>query len=484
MGNGKIRVLDESVIARIAAAESVSRPAAVVKELVENSLDAGARRVDITLLGAGKALILVADDGEGMSPEDIVLSARRHATSKIRTAEDLVSAATLGFRGEALASVAAVADLIIRSGRDGRGHEVRFPAETARPAPFTQGTRVEVRNLFKAVPARLSFLRSDRAEVLAVVEAVRGLALMRPEVSFTLTSDERLALDLRACAPGQRLAQVLGRPFAEAALPVSFEGGGVRVEGWAAPPDMAKGAASDQFLFVNGRQVRAAAGAGAARAGYGPALPLAKHPGFVLFLTLPPGAVDVNAHPSKAEVRFRDPAGVSSAIEAAISDAVSARARPQARQRPDARPSSESGMATGPLVIGEWEVFGTPEGSAAVNRGQVIRAVLREASTEDCLPVITAAAALAGQSALRSLGVSLSPFGGDAALVGVPAGVPGDPVRLAALLGEARGAGALEAAVALWAAEAMAADSLAGHPAAEQRLINAEAFGRMMGRSS
>lgn len=482
MVSGKIRVLDESVIARIAAAESVSRPAAVVKELVENSLDAGASRVDVTLSGAGKSLILVADDGEGMGAEDIILSARRHATSKIRTAEDLMSAATLGFRGEALASVAAVADLLIRSGRDGQGHEVRFPAETARPAPFTQGTRVEVRNLFKAVPARLSFLRPDRAEVLAVMEAVRGLALMRPDVSFTLSSDERLTLDLRAAGPGERLAQILGRPFAEAALPASLDQGGIRVEGWVCPPPLTKGAASDQFLFVNGRQVRAASAGPAARAGYGAALPASKHPGFVLFLTLPPGAVDINAHPNKAEVRFRDPPAVATAIEAAVSSALSAQAAPPRRPQ-DATAEAVSAPATGPLIIGEWELFASPDGPAAVNRAEVIRAILRGSAPEDCLPVITRASALAGEAALRRSGVCLSAFGGEAALSAVPSGVPGDPVRLAALLGEARGAAAMEAAVSLWATEALAGDSLADHPAATRRPINAEAFSRMMGRA-
>lgn len=482
MKDGNVRVLEGSVVARIAAAESVSRPAAIVKELVENSLDAGATRVEVTLLNAGKGLILVADNGEGMGPQDVLTSAQRHATSKIRTAEDLAETATLGFRGEALASVAAVSDLTIRSGKDGEGHEASFPTSAARPCPFIQGTRVEVRNLFKAVPARLSFLRSDRAEVLAVIEVIKGLSLSRPSVSFTLMNDERLTLDLRASSAHERVAQVLGRPFADSALPVSAEGP-VGVEGWVSPASLTKGAASDQFLFVNGRHVRSSNAISAVRAGYGHTLPPLKHPGFVLFLTLPPGAVDVNAHPSKADVRFREPVAVSGAVEAAVKSALSSQAARPRRQRAVAQPDKVAEMMDGPLIIGDWEVFATAEGPFAVNRAQVIREILRASAAEDCFPATARASALSGASVVSAFGVRISAFGPEAALTAIPSDVPGDPVRLASLLGEARGAAAMEAAVSLWAAEALGGSSLAEHCAAERRPVDAEAFGRMMGRA-
>ncbi|OYX44740.1 MAG: DNA mismatch repair protein MutL [Rhodobacterales bacterium 32-67-9] len=317
----RIRQLDEAAVNRIAAGEVVERPASAVKELVENALDAGARRVDVTYADGGKTLIRVTDDGCGMAAEDLPLALARHATSKI-DGSDLLNIRSFGFRGEALPSLGAVGRLRITSRATGaEAAEIAVSGgrtEPVRPAALNWGTVVELRDLFFATPARLKFLRSDRAEAQAIRDVVQRLAMAEPFVGFTLrdaTGGGEGRVILRADAEqgelfealGQRLRRLLGNDFADNALAIDAEREGIRLTGFAALPTYSRGAAVEQFLFVNGRPVRDKLLIGALRAGYMDVLSRDRHPAAVLNLTCDPERVDVNVHPAKAEVRFREP---------------------------------------------------------------------------------------------------------------------------------------------------------------------------------
>ena len=310
-----IRQLSESLVNRIAAGEVVERPASVVKELIENALDAGASRIDVFTDGGGRRLIRVSDDGEGMTRADLVLAVERHATSKLAD-DDLVSIRTLGFRGEALPSIGAVARLAITARHATEPHawaiEVDAGAKSeVKPAALAQGTRVEVRDLFHATPARLKFLKLDRTEAEAVREVVRRLAMSRPDVAFALGGEERSPLNFAATLPGAtgrlaRLGDVLGADFRANAVEIAAERDGVTIEGFAALPTLTRANALGQYLFVNGRAVRDKLLIGAVRAAYADYLPRDRHPLVALFVTLDAREVDVNVHPAKAEVRFRN----------------------------------------------------------------------------------------------------------------------------------------------------------------------------------
>jgi DNA mismatch repair protein MutL len=318
IGRPVIRQLDEAAVNRIAAGEVVERPASAVKELVENALDAGAGRVSIDYADGGKTLIRVTDDGCGMTADDLPLALSRHATSKI-DGSDLLNIHSFGFRGEALPSLAAVARLTVTShaaGADAASLTVTGGrAGPVRPAGHRVGTAVEVRDLFHATPARLKFLRGDRAEAMAIADVVRRLALAAPEVTFVLTDvtggEGRVILRADAGkgedALARRAAQLLGRDFVDSAIPLDAVRDGLRLTGLAALPTYSRGAAVEQFLFVNGRPVRDRLLTGALRAAYRDVLPKDRHPAAVLFLSCDPLRVDVNVHPAKAEVRFREP---------------------------------------------------------------------------------------------------------------------------------------------------------------------------------
>ncbi len=317
----RIRQLDDTAANRIAAGEVVERPASAVKELVENALDAGAQRVEITYAHGGKTLIRVSDDGHGMTPDDLPLALSRHATSKI-DGTDLLNIHSFGFRGEALPSLGAVGRLSVAS-RAAGAEGARITVDGGRlgpvePAALNPGTRIELRDLFHATPARLKFMRSDQAEAKAVADVIRRLAMAAPDVGFTLTDvtggKERQVLRLDAeqgdlfQALEARLARLLGRDFAANAIAIDAEREGIRLSGQAALPAYSRGAAVEQFLFVNGRPVRDKLLLGALRAAYGDLMPRDRHPAAALFIDCPPERVDVNVHPAKAEVRFRDPA--------------------------------------------------------------------------------------------------------------------------------------------------------------------------------
>jgi DNA mismatch repair protein MutL len=339
----KIRRLAEGTINRIAAGEVVERPAAAVKELVENALDAGARRIEIATSNGGADLIVVEDDGEGMARDDLLLAVERHATSKLPVAhgqDDLTAIATLGFRGEALPSIGAVARLAIASRTaSSEAHEIKVDGGIlAGPAPAgfrskgQHGTRVEVRELFFATPARLKFLKSARSEDLATLDVIKRLAMSRPDVAFVLTMDGRRALDVPVEATSSseavgrldRLRKIMGRDFADNAAPVNVEREGVRVTGHAGLPTYNRANAQMQFLFVNGRPVRDKLLVGAVRGAYADFLARDRHPALALFLECDPAFVDVNVHTAKTEVRFRDAGLVRGLIVSSLKNALAA----------------------------------------------------------------------------------------------------------------------------------------------------------------
>jgi DNA mismatch repair protein MutL len=331
-----VRQLPEQVVNRIAAGEVVERPASVVKELVENAIDAGASRIDIFTDGGGRRKIAITDDGGGMTRADLALAVERHATSKLDD-EDLLRIRTLGFRGEALPSIGAVAKLNIATRHAGEPHAWTLSVEggvksAVAPAALSQGTRVEVSDLFYATPARLKFLKTDRTEAEAIREVVRRLAMARPDIAFTLAGEERSPVTWAAAlpgAPGQltRLGDILGADFRTSAIDVRAEREGVMVEGFAASPSLTKANALGQYLFVNGRPVRDKLILGAVRAAYSDYLPRDRHPVVALFVTLDAREVDANVHPAKTEVRFRNAGLVRALIVHALKEGLAREGR-------------------------------------------------------------------------------------------------------------------------------------------------------------
>ncbi|WP_374467123.1 DNA mismatch repair endonuclease MutL [Ferrovibrio sp.] len=332
-----IRRLPETLVNRIAAGEVVERPASAVKELVENAIDAGARRIDVAIANGGRSLISVSDDGKGMARDELPVAVERHATSKLPS-DDLLDIRWLGFRGEALPSIGAVSRLHIVSRQDGDESAWAIEVEggkvgVVKPAAAGKGTRIEVRDLFYAVPARLKFLKSDRAEDLAVQEIMRRLAMAHPGIAFTLQQDGRTSFRADAVPASLmddgsdlqqlgRLEQILGRDFADNAVPIKAEREGIKLAGHAGLPTYNRGNAQHQFLFVNGRPVRDKLFVGAVRGAYADFLSHDRHPVVALFLELPSEQVDVNVHPAKAEVRFRDPGLVRGLIVGALRHAL------------------------------------------------------------------------------------------------------------------------------------------------------------------
>ncbi|MGD1015800.1 MAG: DNA mismatch repair endonuclease MutL [Roseiarcus sp.] len=328
-----IRRLEPLLIDRIAAGEVVERPAAAVKELVENALDAGATRIDVAIEAGGRALIRVSDDGVGMDADDLALSVERHATSKLPDG-DLTRIATLGFRGEALPSIAAVSRLEIRSRARGAAQAFEMRVEDGvksalRPSAHPVGARVEARDLFAATPARLKFLKSDRSEAQACADAVRRLALAHPQTRFAFSTEIGASFDWPACGQGEagereRMRQALGEDFAANALRIDALREGVRLTGWVGLPTLNKPNALSQYFFVNGRAVRDKLVAGALRAAYLDYLPQGRHAVAALFVVCDPREIDVNVHPAKAEVRFRDGGLARGLVVGAVKQALEA----------------------------------------------------------------------------------------------------------------------------------------------------------------
>ncbi|CAO3447144.1 DNA mismatch repair protein MutL [Azospirillum argentinense] len=327
-----IRMLPDTLVNRIAAGEVIERPAAAVKELVENAIDAGATRIDVVVRDGGKSLITITDDGCGMGPDELALAVERHATSKLPS-DDLLDIRSLGFRGEALPSIGAVSRLTLTSRPRGADSAWALTVDAGlkgapQPAALAQGTRVEVRDLFAAVPARLKFLKAARTEFDHIGDCIERLAMAHPGVAFTLDGEGRSTLRLSAAqgdlldARLTRLGALMGRDFQDNAVPVQAAREGVTLAGWIGLPTLHRPTARHQHLFVNGRPVRDKLMVGAVRAAYADFLPRDRHPMLALFLDLDPQEVDVNVHPAKAEVRFRDQGLVRGLIVGALKHAL------------------------------------------------------------------------------------------------------------------------------------------------------------------
>ncbi|RWX77139.1 DNA mismatch repair endonuclease MutL [Neorhizobium lilium] len=322
-----VKQLPETLINQIAAGEVIERPASAAKELIENAIDAGATRIEIATAGGGKSLIRITDNGAGMTPADLELAIRRHCTSKI--SETLDDIRTLGFRGEALPSIGSVAKLTITSRRQGEteGAQVAVMggnASSVRPAPANTGTVVEVRDIFFATPARLKFLKTERAEAGAITEVVKRMAIAFPEIRFVLSGSDRSTLDFPAAAgdPLTRMAQVLGPEFPDNAIEIDALREDVALSGHVGVPTFHRGNSAHQFAFVNGRPVQDKLILSAIRGAYAERVPSGRYPVAVLSITLDPALVDVNVHPAKADVRFRDPGLVRGLIVGAIREAL------------------------------------------------------------------------------------------------------------------------------------------------------------------
>lgn len=331
---GIIHLLSERTINRIAAGEVVERPASAVKELVENAIDAGASRIDVVLRDGGRELIQVKDDGCGMTEDELSLSVERHATSKLKD-EDLINIGSLGFRGEALASIGAVARLTVTSRSSGADDAWAVTVDAGSkskiaPAALTEGTVIEVRDLFYATPARLKFLKTTRTEYAQASDVMKRLAMAHPEVAFTLSDGDRTTfrapsvVNLVGDARLERLGSILGKDFRENALEIDAEREGMRLTGYAGLPTYNRGNAQQQYLFVNGRPVKDRMLNGAVRGAYRDYLARDRHPSLALFLDVPASFVDVNVHPAKAEVRFRDAGVVRGLIVSSLRHALSA----------------------------------------------------------------------------------------------------------------------------------------------------------------
>jgi DNA mismatch repair protein MutL len=322
----RIRELPDTLVSQIAAGEVIDRPAAAVRELVDNALDAGATQVTVRLVAGGVRSIVVEDDGAGIAFEDLPLALKRHATSKIASLAELESVTTMGFRGEALAAIASVAGVVLTSRTRDAAHAWRLDGADGSivPAARGTGTTVEVQELFFATPARRKFLKTDATELSHALEAVRRHALARPDVAFAVWHEGRLVAQWRAAAPAQRRADVLGADFAAASRELAVTRGPLAIEGRVGHPEAARARADLQYLFVNGRYVRDRLLAHAVRAAYEDQLHGSRQPAYALFLAIAPELVDVNVHPTKIEVRFRDGRAVHQALLHAVEDALAA----------------------------------------------------------------------------------------------------------------------------------------------------------------
>ncbi len=343
-----IHELPDELVSQIAAGEVVERPASVVRELVDNALDAGAGEVVVKLVGGGIRAIVVEDDGHGIPADELPLALRRHATSKIGSLAELESVATMGFRGEALAAMASIAELAIASRPFEAPHAQRLDARSGELAPAARsvGTSVEVRELFFNTPARRKFLKSEATELAHCLEAVRRHALVRADVGFAVWHEGKLVQQWRRATPEARLRDVLGEEFAAHSLPVALDLGVLRLAGRAGTPEAARARADQQYVYVNGRYVRDKLIAHGVRSAYEDVLHGGRQPAYALFIEIAPDRIDVNVHPTKIEVRFRDSREVHQAVRRAVDAALAVSRAGQAAPAPEpAAPSAAPGFA-------------------------------------------------------------------------------------------------------------------------------------------
>lgn len=347
----KIQELSDRLISQIAAGEVIERPASVVKELVENSLDAGATDIEVRLEEGGIKRIVVADNGSGIPKEDLPLALKRHATSKIRTLTDLESVASFGFRGEALASIDSVADVTITS-RTAEAEEAwAISRDGIVPAAGQKGTRIEVKDLFYLTPARRKFLKSPATETAHILTQIERMALANPSVRFRVFTNGRASLHLSAQSTAERVFAVMPEEFKDACRPISADAPGLHLEGWVGLPTAARSRADKQFFFVNGRFIRDRVLQHAVKTAYADVLHVQAQPMFVLSLSINPSRVDVNVHPQKSEVRFRDGQLVHSFVSSAIMRAIAHGAGEQAPVSLSGSHPNESAPVSQPLVV-------------------------------------------------------------------------------------------------------------------------------------
>lgn len=397
-----IRELPDELVSQIAAGEVVERPASVVRELVDNALDAGATHVTLRLLAGGVRLVSVEDDGLGIPREELPLALRRHATSKIGSLSDLESVGTMGFRGEALAAIASVSEMSLLSRCDGQPSAFLLDARSGelRPAARARGTTVEVKELFFSTPARRKFLKTDATELAHCLDAVRRHALARPDVGFSVWHEGKLVEQWRAGTREQRLADVLGEDFLAQSVAVDHSVGPVRVTGHAGIPDAARSRADQQFAYVNGRYVRDKVLTHAARSAYEDVLHGHRQPVYVLHVEIDPARVDVNVHPTKIEVRFRDGREVHQAVRHAVENALAAPRAGQAVEAPVGLPGVADAAAPAPFSR-PWSQPRMDFSPAAGNRIADLAALWQPSSGtsspgEGSLPAASAAESLPG----------------------------------------------------------------------------------------
>ena len=368
-----IRELPDELISQIAAGEVVERPASVVRELVDNAMDAGAQSITLRLMAGGTRLISVEDDGGGIAPDELATALKRHATSKIGNLDDLESVMTMGFRGEALAAINSVSELTLLSRMDGQPTAFALDGQTGeiRPAARTVGTTVEVKELFFSTPARRKFLKSDSTELAHCIEAVRRHALARPDVGFAIWHEGKLVEQWRvhtgAAGLAQRLADVLGEEFVAQSIPIEYHAGPLKVMGRAGLPDAARSRPDHQFAYVNGRFVRDKVVMHGARSAYEDVLHGHKQPAYALFMLIDPTLVDVNVHPTKIEVRFRDSRAVHQAVRHALENALAA-PRSHKLNDDDANPASGFALKNGPAPKALPESAAWQQGGMAFER--------------------------------------------------------------------------------------------------------------------
>lgn len=369
-----IRELPDELISQIAAGEVVERPASVVRELVDNALDAGATEITVRLTGGGIRAILVEDDGCGIPAAELPLALRRHATSKIASLAELENVATMGFRGEALAAIASVADVSIASRTADAPHAQRLDARSGElvPAARARGTSVEVRELFFATPARRKFLKTEATELAHCIEAVRRHALTRPDVSFTVWHDGKLVQQWRRAGAEQRVRDVLDDDFVAASREVQLELGVLRIRGRAGLPEAARSRADQQYVYVNGRYVRDRLIAHGVRSAYEDVLHGARQPSYVLFIDIAPGLVDVNVHPTKIEVRFRDAREVHQLVRRAVDQALAVSRAGE--ETPHAEPAGPVSMSppTAPASPRPWPMNPPQQASLGLQQAAVL----------------------------------------------------------------------------------------------------------------
>ncbi|XHS77255.1 DNA mismatch repair endonuclease MutL [Burkholderiaceae bacterium UC74_6] len=351
-----IRELPDELISQIAAGEVVERPASVVRELVDNALDAGATQINVKLMAGGVRAIVVEDDGHGIPSEELPLALRRHATSKIRSLEELESVGTMGFRGEALAAIASVSEMAVISREDGAAHAHRLDARSGElePAARARGTSVEVRELFFSTPARRKFLKTDATELAHCVESVRRHALARPDVGFGIWHEGKLVDQWRAGSIEQRIKDVLGEDFIAESRGLTREAGPVRIHGRVGLPEAARARADMQYLYVNGRYVRDKTIAHGIRSAFDDVLHGQRQPAYVLFIEIAPDRVDVNVHPTKIEVRLRDGREMHQQVRHAVQDALAL------SRTSDVAPAALTPVAPGAAGAADFTSYGAP----------------------------------------------------------------------------------------------------------------------------